>query len=97
MQKAVALGLSSRRGFHNLCASDKLQTLFTYTYVCVSWVSSDCKEAQLCKTSSVCLNILFAPIVMECTSLPVPDLGETQEWKTKKTSNPSGFLSELMM
>lgn len=30
--------------------------------------------------------------MMECTSLLVPDLEETQE-----TSNPSGFLPELMM
>lgn len=29
-----------------------------YIYVCVSWVSSDHKEAQPCKTSSECVLVL---------------------------------------
>lgn len=90
-------GWISGRGFHNLCTSDEFQTLFMYIYVCVSWVSSDCKEAQPCKTSPLFLSILFVLTVMECTSFLLPDLGETKKVKTKKTSNLFGFLPELVM
>lgn len=76
-------GWSSGRGFHNLCPSDEFQTLFMYIDVCVSWVSSDCKEAQPCKTSPECLSILFLLIIMECISPLMLDLGETKELKTK--------------
>lgn len=68
-----------------------------YIYVCVSWVSSDCKEAQRCKTNPLFLSILFALTVMECTSLLLPDLEETKKLKTRKTSNLIGFLPELVM
>lgn len=37
---------------------------------------------------------MFLLIVMECTGLPMSDLGETEELKTKKTSNSSGSLPE---
>lgn len=74
--------------------------LFTYIsiYMCVSWVSSDCNEAQSCKTSSECASyFVFADSdgAMECTSLPMPGRRETEKLKTKTTSIPSGSSQSM--
>ena len=81
------------------CPSEEYHMLFTYIsiYMCVSGVSSDCNEAQSCKTSSECASyFVFADSdgAMECTSLPMPDQRETEELKTK-TSNPSGSSQSM--
>lgn len=64
-------------GFHNLWGftSDEFQTLFMYIYVCVSlglfWLQGD---PGLQNKLWVSFSILFLQIVMECTSLLMPDL-----------------------
>ena len=98
--QTAALGSSGR--FHNLrgCPSEEYHMLFTYIsiYMCVSWVSPDCSEAQSCKTSSECASyFVFADSdgAMECTSLPMPDRRETEGLKTKTISNPSGSSQSM--
>ena len=62
-----------------------------YIYVCVwvSWVSSDGKEAQPCKTSSECALYFVLADSNGMYQPPSARSGRNEELKTKETSNPS--------